>query len=61
MNVTIELYDIVGNQVSTITNGTLRGGTNMIEINANNLSNGLYNIVIRSGDIQIIEPITVVK
>jgi hypothetical protein len=61
MNVTIELYDIVGNQVSTIINGTLTGGTNMIEINGNNLSNGLYNIVIRSGDIQIIEPITVVK
>lgn len=61
MNVTIELYDIVGNQVSTIVNGTLTGGTNTIEINGNNLSNGLYNIVIRSGDIQIIEPITVVK
>jgi hypothetical protein len=61
MNVTIELYDVVGNQVSTIINGTLRGGTNMIEINGSNLSNGLYNIVIRSGDLQIIEPITVVK
>ena len=57
----VELYDVVGNQVSTLYRGNSIIGVQEIKINSNGLSSGVYNIVIRSGEQQIIEPISVVK
>jgi hypothetical protein len=61
MPLTIELYDMAGNQVKTIYNGNQVSGESRYEIKVTDMSSGVYNIVIRSGEIQIIEPISVVK
>jgi hypothetical protein len=61
MQVVVELYDMVGNKVSNLHNGSMSQGENQIEIKGSTLSSGVYNIVIRSGEIQIVEPITVAK
>ena len=61
MPLTIELYDMAGNQVKTIYTGSQVSGESRYEINVNGLSSGIYNIVVRSGEIQIIEPLSVVR
>jgi hypothetical protein len=61
MEITIELYDMTGSQVKTIYSGNQLSGESRYEINVNDLVSGSYHIVVRSGEIQIIEPLTVVK
>lgn len=47
--VLLQLRDDNGTTVQTIANDTLRSGTHTMELNRNNLANGLYFVVLNSG------------
>jgi hypothetical protein len=55
------LYDVNGMEISTLFDGIMSAGTKDLDINAQNLSSGVYNIVIKiNGDI-FVKTFTVVK
>jgi len=39
---TLKIYDILGNEVTTLVNGKLNPGSYKVEFNASNLSSGIY-------------------
>ncbi len=49
-NVTIELYNLMGQKVQTIHNGAFAGGDHTIYFNAENTNNGVYFIKVSSTD-----------
>ncbi|MCX6187765.1 MAG: T9SS type A sorting domain-containing protein, partial [Bacteroidetes bacterium] len=49
-NVTIELYNVMGQKVQTINNGAFAGGDHSVYFNAENTNNGVYFIKVSSTD-----------
>ncbi len=48
--VQIKVYDMLGNEITTLVNEQKQAGTYEVEFNASNLSSGIYLYKIRSGD-----------
>jgi len=51
-NVTLKVYDILGNEVSTLYNGYKVAGTYDVNFNANNLTSGLYICKMQVGKVE---------
>lgn len=59
--VQVKLFDVNGMEISTLFDGTMSSGTKELRIDAQNLSSGVYNIVIKiNGDI-FVKQFTIVK
>ncbi len=60
-NVTVKLYDAVGNEVDVLVNEFMKAGNYNTVINANNLNNGSYICKVIAGENTSIVKVTVVK
>ncbi|MFC2130364.1 SBBP repeat-containing protein [Bacteroidota bacterium] len=60
-NISLELYDILGNKVAIITEGYKTISNHIIQFNTDNISNGLYYIIFRSNGISIGKKFSVIK
>ncbi len=60
-NVTIKLYDAIGNEVSTIVNANQKAGSASAELNVSNLTTGTYLVKINANGYNAVRTITVVK
>jgi len=47
--ISVELYDLKGTIVGTYNFTSLNEGTNKLRLDVSNLSNGIYNVIIKSG------------
>jgi hypothetical protein len=48
-HVTLKVYDIIGNEVATLVNGTQEAGVQHVQFNASKLSSGMYFYTINAG------------
>jgi len=60
-NVTLSIYDALGNVVETIVNAELTAGTYNYNVNLSNYSNGNYFAKINAGNYNSVVKISVVK
>lgn len=60
-NVSIELYDLLGKRVKTITGGFFAQGNHSIEFNVNDLPQGVYVYQIKAGEFSASRKLTVGK
>jgi len=60
-NVSLELYDILGNKVAVITEGYKTVSNHIIQFNTENISNGLYYIILKSHGISKGKIFSVIK
>ena len=49
-NVSLKIYDVLGNEVSNIVNGQLDAGQYEYNFNAENLSSGIYFYTLQAGN-----------
>lgn len=49
-DVTVELYDLLGNKVQTVMNGTIEAGEQVAEVNTTALPSGIYVYRIKAGE-----------
>ncbi len=49
-NVEVKIYDILGNEITTLVNEELSGGTYKVDWDATNLSSGVYFYTMKAGD-----------
>ena len=62
MNVTVEVYDLTGNLVSTIANNEMFvAGSHTVNVDLSNFTSGMYNVVVRADESQIVEQIRFAK
>ncbi|MBS3999672.1 MAG: hypothetical protein KGZ71_04240 [Desulfobulbaceae bacterium] len=62
MNISLVVYDALGNEVQTLFNGFQNAGEHKVNVNVANMANGSYNIVLKGGnDIYLTTKLTVVK
>ena len=59
--VQVVLTDMIGREISTIFAGSVNAGTHTLEVSADNLATGMYQIVIKSGDKVATRSMQVVK
>ncbi len=59
--VTLKIYDILGNEVATLMNETKQAGSYEIKFNASKLSSGIYFYSIKSGDFSKTMKMTLIK
>ena len=59
--VTISLYDMLGNKVSEIQNGTQAGGQHKVNFDATNINQGLYLMQIKAGSKTLNQKVSVIK
>lgn len=60
-NVTLKVYDILGNEVTTLVNEEKPAGVYEVEFNARNLSSGIYFYKLSSGSFTETKKMTVIK
>lgn len=61
MNVTLAAYDILGNQVATLVNGSMSAGTHEVTFNATNLPSGIYFCRLQAGDFSQTQKLMLLK
>ncbi len=59
--VRISIADVNGSEVIELLNETVSAGTKSLEININNLSNGVYFVIMNTGSTKLMQRLTVVK
>ncbi|MAL16712.1 MAG: hypothetical protein CL670_08945 [Balneola sp.] len=59
--VSIEVYDILGRKVSTITNENYQAGFHKVTWNASQFSSGIYIAIFRAGDKEFTQKLTLIK
>ncbi len=59
--VRISIADVNGSEVIELLNETVSAGTKSLEINVNNLSNGVYFVIMNTGSTKLMQRLTVVK
>ncbi|HRI45542.1 MAG TPA: T9SS type A sorting domain-containing protein [Ignavibacteriaceae bacterium] len=60
-NVSIKLYDVIGNQVMSLLNEDKEAGVYTLDVDAKHLSNGVYFYQIKSGDFVQTKKMTLLK
>ncbi len=60
-NVRIEVYNLAGQKIRTLLNKTMLSGSNQVEFNAQNLSNGIYFYRIDAGEFQDVKKMILIK
>ncbi len=62
MNITLTLYDMLGNEIQALFDGFKKSGEHKLNISATNLANGTYTIVLKgSGDLYLTTKFNVIK
>lgn len=59
--VSVELYDLLGNKVKTISNGVVEAGSYTATTSVSDLKSGVYFVTIKSGNNVATQKVTVVK
>ena len=59
--VTLIVYDILGNEVSSLVNETKQAGTYEVEFNASNLSSGIYYYTLQAGSFSVTKKMILMK
>ena len=49
--VTLKIFNILGNEVKTLTNGFIQAGSHQIQFNANGLSSGIYFYIVQANSL----------
>ena len=60
-NIEITLVDASGKEISRLYSGMQTAGSHIQKIDAKNLPSGVYQVVLRSGDIMLTRSINVIK
>ncbi len=60
-NVSLKVYDILGNEVASLVNGTQSQGSYSVTFNPANLSSGIYFYVIKAGEFTEAKRMTLIK
>ena len=60
-NISLKIYDVLGNEITTIVNKNLFPGTYIYNWNANNLTSGIYFCVLRTDQNNIVRKIELLK
>ena len=60
-NVSVEVYDLLGNKVQTVMNGNVEAGQQIATVNASSLKSGIYIYSIKAGDQVITGKMSIVK
>lgn len=60
-NVTVELYDLLGNKVQTVMNGSTEAGQQLANVNTSSLTAGIYVYSITAGDQTLSGKLSIVK
>jgi hypothetical protein len=59
--VQIDVYNMVGHKVMTVTNGTMNAGYHVVTLDASSLSSGLYIYRLKAGNVVLTKKMTLVK
>jgi len=59
--VSVKLFDMLGQQVATLADGSRRAGTYEIRLDAADLSSGIYFYQLQAGDQQLNRKMTLMK
>lgn len=59
--VSLKVYDVLGNEITTLVNEQKNGGTYKVNFNANNLANGLYIYKIQAGSFTQVKKMILLK
>jgi hypothetical protein len=59
--ITVEVYDMAGNNLLSGTYEVFAGNGNAIDLNLTNVASGMYNVVITSGNVTVTRSLNVVK
>jgi hypothetical protein len=60
-NVTLNVYNMIGEKVYSLNNGMMTEGDHLIQINGSNLSTGLYLVTLTAGDYTATMKVSLVK
>jgi hypothetical protein len=60
-NVSLKLYDVLGREVKTIFNGQLKAGLHNVELDASNLSSGIYFYKLTAGKFTEVRKMQLIK
>ena len=60
-NVSVEVYDLLGNKVQTVMNGAVEAGEQIATVDASSLNAGIYIYSIKAGDQVLTGKISIVK
>jgi len=60
-NVSVEVYDLLGNKVQTVMNGNVEAGQQIATVNASSLKSGIYIYSIKAGEQVITGKMSIVK
>ena len=60
-NVVVSVYNMLGEKVYSLNNGTMSQGDHMIQLNGANLSSGLYMVSLTAGDNTITRKVSLNK
>ena len=60
-DVTIEIYDLLGNKVKEVVNGYYAGGEHKVDVNITDLSAGMYIYSIKAGNSLASKKITITE
>jgi hypothetical protein len=59
--VTLKIYNIIGQEVSTLVNEVKSAGNYNVDFNGANLSSGVYFYAIKAGDFTSVKKMTLIK
>ncbi|MBK7868323.1 MAG: T9SS type A sorting domain-containing protein [Ignavibacteriales bacterium] len=60
-HVTLKIYDVMGNQISTLVDEDKPAGVHSVEFNAEHLSSGVYFYQLRSGEFVDMKKLSLIK
>ncbi|HRI45593.1 MAG TPA: T9SS type A sorting domain-containing protein, partial [Ignavibacteriaceae bacterium] len=60
-NVTLKVFDVVGNEVATLVNGNKEPGNYEVTFEATNLSNGVYFYELKANEFRVVKKLVLMK
>ncbi len=60
-NVSLKVYNLLGQQVRSLVNGVMEAGTHTINFNASGLNSGLYFYKLETGEFSQVKKMTLLK
>jgi flagellar hook assembly protein FlgD len=60
-NVTLKIYNLLGNEVATLVNGRLAAGVYRANWNAATVPSGTYFAVLKAGDVRLMQKLLLMK
>ena len=60
-NVTLKIYNIIGQEVATLVNGSMNAGLHVVDFNGTNFASGIYFYSLRAGDFVAVKKMILLK